>query len=735
MNSFPGKIGRTVAESVPWWPQQDEDANLRPNVVTILFDDTGWSDFGCFGSEIATPAIDTVAEQGLRFTNFHVTPMCSPTRASLLTGRNHHSVGMRCLSDSDTGFPNGRGAIRADIPTLADMLRGHGFATYMVGKWHLAPSAECTPSGPYDNWPLNRGFDRFYGFLGGCTDQYAPELIQDNQTIDPPLREGYHLSEDLCDRAIGYLRDHAAFRAKDPFFLNFCFGATHAPIQVARDYVDPYVSLFEKGWDQTREDRLERQKRLGLMPEDTDLVPRNPEVSAWDDLDTDHRALFTRQQSAYAGFLQHADEQIGRLIAELQRLGLYENTIILIMSDNGASPEGRQNGAVDINTNYSGTPEPVPEMIKRIDDIGGPNGPAHYPLGWAMAGNTPFRRYKQFVDLGGMRSPLVFSWPMGMVANGGIRDQFLHAVDIAPTIMDLIGDRRAAQFDGDSFRPVLASGSAPAPRSLQYWEMFGRRAIYAEGWKAISEHEKGDDYAADAWRLYDTRNDASECHDLANSHPEKLQELKDLWWLEAEANDVFPLDDRTLVDIIRFRPPHGLAAQPEVTFYGGQSHLGALSMICGTDRSLELTGHFTALLGTAEGVIASMGNELGGYTLFIKKGRLVFEHGFVGRRHRFEGAISGTARSVCLRLEHGQGASAQITLLADGQKIGEGLLPETASHLSFWGLDIGRDAALPVSQSYTAPFAFPLPLLDKVTLSFLEPVNEETLAEMLEVTE
>lgn len=735
MNSFPGKIGRTVAESEPWWPQQDKDANLRPNVVTILFDDTGWSDFGCFGSEISTPAIDTVAEQGLRFTNFHVTPMCSPTRASLLTGRNHHSVGMRCLSDSDTGFPNGRGAIRADIPTLADMLRGHGFATYMVGKWHLAPSAECTPAGPYDNWPLSRGFDRFYGFLGGCTDQYAPELIQDNQTIDPPLREGYHLSEDLCDRAIGYLRDHAAFRAKDPFFLNFCFGATHAPIQVARDYVDPYVSVFDKGWDQTRIDRLERQKSLGLMPKDTDLVPRNPDVSAWDDLDADHRALFTRQQSAYAGFLQHADEQIGRLVAELQRLGLYENTIILIMSDNGASPEGRQNGAVDINTNYSGTPEPVSEMIKRIDDIGGPNGPAHYPLGWAMAGNTPFRRYKQFVDLGGMRSPLVFSWPMGMVASGGIRDQFLHAVDIAPTIMDLVGDRRAAQFDGDSFRPMLASDSAPAPRSLQYWEMFGRRAIYAEGWKAISEHEKGDDYASDTWRLHDTRNDASECHDLANSHPEKLQELKDLWWLEAEANDVFPLDDRTLVDIIRFRSPHGLAAQSEVTFYGNQSHLGTLSMICGTDRSFEMKGHFTAALGTAEGVIASMGNELGGYTLFIKEGRLVFEHGFVGRRHRFEGTISGTSRSAGLQLKHGKGTAAQITLLADDQRIGGGLLPETASHLSFWGLDIGRDAALPVSQSYAAPFAFPLPLLDKVTLNFLEPVNEETLAEMLEVTE
>lgn len=735
MNSFPGKVGRTVADSKPWWPKPDQDTNLRPNVVTILFDDTGWSDFGCFGSEIKTPAIDSLASEGLRFTNFHVTPMCSPTRASLMTGRNHHSVGMRCLSDSDTGFPNSRGAIRPEIPTLADMLRKVGFATYMVGKWHLAPSVECSPAGPYKNWPLSRGFDRFYGFLGGCTDHYAPELIQDNQTIDPPLREGYHLSEDLCDKAIGYLRDHAAFRTADPFYLNFSFGATHAPIQVSRDYVESYVPTFEKGWDQTRSDRIKRQKAFGLLPENTDLVPRNPEVPEWASLDADHQKLFTRQQAAYAGFLQHADEQIGRMITELKRLGLYENTIVLIMADNGASPEGRQNGAVDINTNYSGVPESVADMIKRVDDIGGPDGPAHYPLGWAMAGNTPFRRYKQFVDLGGMRSPLVFSWPMGMDARDEIRTEFIHAIDIAPTVMDLVGDRTSEPFDGDSFRPVLVSDAAPSQRSVQYWEMFGRRAIYSDGWKAIADHQKGDDYASDVWRLYDTANDASECHDLANSHPEKLKELQDLWWVEAEANDVFPLDDRTLVDIIRFRPPHGLVSMPEVTFYAGQSHLGSHSMICGSERSFELTAHFTAPLENAEGVLAASGNELGGYTMYVKANQIVFEHVFVGRRHVFKGEISGSEKTVSVRLKHGTANDALVELSADGQQVGSGHLPETASHLSFWGLDIGRDAAQPVSRSYLAPFEFPVHLLDKVTLKFLEPVDEASLAESLETTE
>ena len=333
--------------------------------------------------------------------------------------------------------------------------------------------------------------------------------------VDPPLRAGYHLSEDLCDRAISYFRDHASIRKAAPFYMHFCFGATHAPIQVHRDYVDKYDGVFDKGWDQAREDRLARQVELGLVPENTKLVPRNPGVPEWSSLSGDERSLFSRLQAAYAGFLDHSDAQIGRLIGELKRLDLHDNTIIMVFSDNGASMEGGRTGAVDCNAAYSGEAEPVSEMVRRLHDVGGAAGPSHYPEGWAMAGNTPFRRYKQFVDLGGVRSPLVLSWPMGLRNSGDVRHQFLHAVDVAPTLMDLTGERHGAAFDGASFRATLADQEAPAPRNVQHWEMFGRRAVFCDGWKAVSEHEKGDDYAADVWHLYDTHSDFSESTDVA----------------------------------------------------------------------------------------------------------------------------------------------------------------------------------------------------------------------------
>jgi arylsulfatase len=735
MKDFPGKIGRTVADSTPWWPAATEQGELPPNIVTIMFDDTGWSDFGCFGSEIRTPSIDALANEGLRYTNFHVTPLCSPTRACFLSGRNHHSVGMRNLADTDTGFPSGRGAIHRDIPLLPEMLRDGGYGTYMVGKWHLTPAHEVTPAGPYANWPANRGFDRYYGFLGGCTDHYAPELVQDNHSIDPPLKPGYHLSEDLAERAIAYLRDHAAFRRTAPFFLNFCFGATHAPIQVERRYIDPYVPVFEKGWDRTRADRLARQKELGLVPGNTELVPLDADIPAWDTIGADEKRLYTHLQAAFAGFLEHADEQIGRVVAELKRLSLYDNTIIMVMSDNGASREGGPHGAVDVNAPYSGAPETVAEMIGRIEDIGGPRGPAHYPQGWAVAGNTPFRRYKQYVELGGVRSPLVVNWPMGIQKQGEVRDQFLHVIDLAPTIMDLVGNRRGGNFDGSSFRLTMDNAGAPAPRNTQHWEMFGRRAIYCEGWKAVSEHEKGDDYASDIWRLYDTRTDFSECHDLSAERPDKLKQLQDIWWQEAEANDVMPLDDRTLVDIIVFRQPNGVMGQREVTLYAGQGHVPQLSMITSTERSMEITAHFTEGWNGEEGVLVSAGDSLGGYTLYIRAGKFVFEHVHFGKRCEVEGVMRKGAKRCSLILQVSEDRSARAKLFADRACIGAGEVAQVSSHLSFWGLDVGRDAGIPVSDVYDAPFDFPGRALDRIVMRFFEDVEISDLAAIVEAAE
>ena len=735
MTTFAGKIGRTIEESTPWWPDVPALDSVLPNVISIVFDDTGWSDFGCYGSEINTPHIDALAAEGVRYTNFHVTPLCSPTRAAFLTGRNHHSIGMRCLSDTDTGFPNSRGAVDRDTPLLSEMLREEGYGTYMVGKWHLTPTHQITAAGPYHNWPVNRGFDRYYGFLGGCTDHYAPELAHDNHMIDPPLRAGYHLSEDLCDRAIGYFRDHVTFRRTAPFFMNFCFGATHAPIQVPRRFVDKYDGMFDKGWDRIREDRLARQKEFGLVPEDARLVPRNPGVSSWDSLDDDERRLFARLQSAFAGFLEHSDAQIGRLVAELKRLNLYDNTIFVVFSDNGASMEGGRTGAVDCNAAYSGVVEPVSKMVGRLEDVGGHRGPAHYPDGWAMAGNTPFRRYKQYVELGGVRSPLVVSWPHGIRNHGEIRNQFLHVIDLAPTVMDLVGNRHGAVFDGSSFRATLASSDTPAPRNVQYWEMFGRRAVYCDGWKAVAEHEKGEDYAADVWRLYNTRSDFSEHTDVATQYPDKLREMQDVWWQEAEANSVMPLDDRTLVDILGFRQPNGLMSEREITLLPGQGHVPHTSMITSSERSVTFSAHFNGPLGAHEGVLVAVGDKIGGYSLYIKDGLLTYEYVHLGDHRKVCGPLPGETQTCSLACYVNANKQIHARLFAGDQLIAEADMGNATHHLSFRGLDVGRDAALPVSDAYEAPFAFCPEKLDRIVMRFFEDLEPESLAQVTEAAE
>lgn len=736
MQTFLGSIGRTVQESAPHWPDARKAPSGAPNIVTVIFDDTGWGDFGCFGSEIATPTIDRLAQEGLRYSNFHVTPLCSPTRASLFTGRNHHAVGMRCLADTDTGFPNGRGSIPEDIPMMPALLRKQGYATFQIGKWHLTPAHEVTAAGPFNNWPLARGFDRFYGILGGCTDQYVPELCCDNHMVEPPRNEGYHLTEDLCDHAIGCLRDHVSLRPNDPFYLNLAFGATHAPIQAPRTFIDPYIPIFAKGWDRTRADRLARQKAQGLVPPDTVLAGRNNEVPAWDNLDADHQHLFTHLQAAYAGFLEHTDQQLGRVIAELDRLGVADNTIIVVMSDNGASREGGETGAVDVNAPYSGKPQTVSDQLQRLGDIGGPRGPAHYPQGWAMAGNTPFRKYKQFVELGGVRAPLIVHWPARITAQGEVRGQFLHVIDVAPTLLELIGGAPDAGFDGQSFGATFDSAKAPAPRKLQYWEMFGRRAIHADGWKAVSAHEKGDDYAMDSWALYDTRTDFSESCDLAEENPQKLAELIPMWWHEAEANGVLPLDDRTLVDIINFRQPNGLMARAQVTLYPGQSHLPQYSMITSSERSMGLTAHLhRPLPAGGEGVLVASGDTGGGYVLFVRDGHLCFDHVFLGQRDAVAGALPPDARELVAVLHVAPDDSATVQLFADRHRIAHCTLRAVANHLSFWGMDVGRDVGGPISNAYQGQFPFPPDLLDRVELRFFEAANAEDMAALIEATE
>ncbi|MDA4891518.1 arylsulfatase [Streptomyces sp. MS2A] len=731
---FPGRVGRTVAESEPWWPAPRERDAIRPNVVLIILDDTGFSDLGCFGSEIRTPHIDRLAEEGLRYSDFSVTPLCSPTRASLLTGRNHHSVGMRFLSDLDTGFENSRGRIPADVPMLPAILRDNGYGTFLVGKWHLTPAHEITPAGPFESWPLSRGFDRFYGFLDGCTDQYTPELYEDNHQAEPVSRDGYHLSEDLVDRSIDYVTQHLTYRREDPFFLQLALGATHAPFQAPAEYIEPYRDVFAKGWDRTRSDRLERQIAMGLVPEGTALNPRNPGVPAWDELSVQEQDFFVRLQAVFAGFLEHADAQIGRLLDRLDALGLTENTVVMVLSDNGASREGQDLGGVDTNVVYSRLPYGLEAQRERVGELGGPSAGAHYPEGWAMAGNTPFQYWKQFVDLGGVRSPLVVRWPSGIPAAGEVRRQFSHAVDIAPTLLELACVDADPQMHGRSMTATFASASAPDPRETHYWEMFGHRAIRHGRWRAVTAHVEGEPLTSAEWRLYHSAEDFSESVDLAADHPAKVEELDALWWREAERNDVFPIDDRSMGHLLNTGVGQvpGIGGADRFVLYPRSGHLPSGMKASGLRRSMRMTAHLRDWNRTHEGVLLACGTTFGGYVLYVQDGEAVFEHTALGVRTAVRIALDETVPvRVVLEVRKRPDHSAAVSLRQDGADVARDTVPFSFGHLSYWGTDVGRDRGRQVSAAYEGEFPFPesvFELLEVEALGAVDPVEEAELA-------
>ena len=439
--SFQGRVGLSVQDSMPWWPPQTEPPLGAPNILVVLFDDVGFSDFGCYGSPIKTPTIDRLAAQGLRYTGFHTTAMCSTTRAALLTGRNHHSVGVGCLANFDTGFPGYRGKIAKEAGTLAEMLRPHGYRNYMLGKWHVTPLTEAGTTGPFDGWPLGRGFDRFYGFMDAATDQYAPELILDNSSVDVPgtYESGYHLTADLVDKSIGFLSGHVAERPGSPWLLWLAFAACHAPHQAPLELIRSYDAVFKDGWDAERDRRIARQKATGIVPESTRLPPRNNDVQSWESHSSDEQRFFTRLQSAYAAMLDHADQHLARLVGFLDQTDLLSNTMVLVTSDNGASQEGGPAGYFNSAGPRNLRAEPLAEKLAHIDDVGSPKSHNYLPLGWAMASNTPLRRYKQNTHGGGIRDPLVISWLNGISARGELRHQFAHACDLAPTLLDVLG--------------------------------------------------------------------------------------------------------------------------------------------------------------------------------------------------------------------------------------------------------------------------------------------------------
>ncbi len=568
-----GVVGRYHSESVPWWPEAVRAPRASPNVVLIVLDDVGFAQLGCFGSDIDTPALDRLAANGLRYTNFHTTALCSPTRACLLTGRNHHSNGMGRIIELATGFPGYNARIPKENGFLSEMLVPHGYSTFAVGKWHLTPENECHMAAPRDRWPLGRGFQRYYGFFEGETHQFVPALVHDNHAVPPKRRpeDGYHLTADLVDRATEFIGDLRSIDPSKPYFLYFCTGACHAPHQSPREWIESYRGRFDQGWDVWRERALARQIEDGILPSGTELSPRPDWVPPWDSLKEAERRLYARYMEAFAGFLSHTDDQIGRLLSFLSETGDLENTLVFLLSDNGASSEGGPTGSVNDARLWNMAPRSVEEALERIDEIGGPYCHNNYPWGWTVAGNTPFRRWKREVHEGGVADPLIVSWPSGIEARGGFRRQYTHAIDLLPTVLEVLGLDPPTEINGVQQRPLEGSSfaaslndeEAPGHRETQYYEMFGCRALYHKGWKAVTYHpmqvsEPGFDQ--DRWELYNVEDDPSECRDLAAEDPEKLRELIERWWTEAGKYQVLPLDNRPFSRFVLERPPAVAAA-------------------------------------------------------------------------------------------------------------------------------------------------------------------------------
>ena len=721
------KIGRTMAESTPSWDGDIVAPPGSPNIVYCVFDDVGYSDFGCYGSEIATPNIDRLAAGGLRYTNFHTTSLCSPTRASLLTGRNHHAVGMGTLANYDMGYPGYRGRITKDAAMMPEILRGVGYNSFAVGKWHLTPMHHTGPTGPFDQWPTQRGFDRFYGFMDGAMNQWEPFLTEDNHHVATPDDPNYHLSIDITNRALSMITSQKSLAPEKPFFLYMAFGAGHSPHHVPKEMIDEYVPIFEKGWDVTRDERIARQKAMGIIPQDTVLPPRNPGVRAWTELNADEKRLFVRFQAAYAAMLTHTDQQIGRVIDTLETIGQLTNTIFIVMSDNGASQEGSHFGTMHQGRYFERAPITLEQSIDKIDEIGETQWFNNYPLGWAMAGNTPCKFYKQNTHGGGVRDPLVMHWPAGFDPSeaGTLRHQFHHVSDLSPTMLEVLGVGLPKTMNGVDQMPLhgtpmtytFASASAPTKKKVQHFEMLGHRGIVADGWKAVTLHLPRTTMDQDVWELYDLNNDFSETNDLAAAHPDKLRELEALWWEEAAKYKVLPVDDGSGS---RLRRP----VRKKFVLWPGLERVPSDASPRLTNTSHTIAAHITVPVNGCEGVLMSEGDRWGGYVMFVQDGKPCFHYHFPLERHEVRGTQSLTPGDhvITWELTKVDRTSGHGKLSVDGVEVASVDIPRIIrGWMPFNGLHVGRNNGAPVGTSYEAPFPFTgtlhrieVELLDKI---------------------
>ncbi len=704
-------VGRTFAGSVPSWEQRKRPKG-RPNVIVMLVDDLGWSDLGCFGGEIETPNLDALAANGLRYTNFHVTPMCSPTRASLLTGVNSHMAGMGSVAQSDPGFAGYASELPNNVATIAEVLRDEGWATAMVGKWHLCKDSDEHAAAPQHSWPVQRGFDRFYGFLGPFTNLHHPaELLRDNTPIErDSYPDGYYLTDDLTDQAISMIRSVKVADPQKPFFMYFAHGAVHAPLHAKVDDIAKYKDFYDQGWDDIRSKRFARQVAIGLMSATTELPQRNAEpgddVVPWDSLSESERALFARYMAVFAGMVDNIDQNFGRLCDALRELDEFDNTIILFMSDNGASREGE---AVGTSAYYVHLlqGDDIDADSARIDLIGGPRTTPHYPRGWAMASATPWRLYKINTHAGGQKSPVIMHWPTGNLETGGIRSQYVHVTDVLPTLLDLLGVERPSSFRGTELQPLagcsfgrtMADSGAPHDHTEQYTEMNGHRGFYRDGLEIVTNHKSLTHFGDHEWELYDVRNDPTQIRNLAASRPEDVAELSRAWQDAAENNQVFPLDEGSSIRFLT-RPDWVKDFAEPVTIPRGTHTLERWrSMQLIWFRSCEIRISLEHSNG-AEGYLVAHGDQGGGYGLYVLDGDLVFVYndGRGQMQHLNGGQLQGNASQVVLHLAAKQGRTWTVSLEVNGDNCGEiAGIPMLFGIAPFQGIDVGIDRGSPVS--------------------------------------
>ena len=748
MKDFTGTVGTTFADSVAAWQDIERAPDGAPNILVVLLDDVGYAQFGCYGSDIATPTFDRLASGGLRYSNYHTTALCSPTRACLMTGRNHHASGMARIVEFSSGFPGYDATIQPENGFLPEILVRHGYATFALGKWHLAPATEMSPGAPRHHWPLSKGFERYYGFLGGETDQYHPDLIADNHQVDPPTtpEEGYHLTEDLADHAMSYLKDLRAYSTDKPFLMYFAPGACHAPHQAPPQYIDAYRGQFDLGWDAWRDQVFARQVASGLLPPGTELSERPSWVPEWSTINTDERRLYARMMEVYAGFMTHTDAQVGRVIDFIERLGELDNTIVLIMSDNGASAEGGPTGSFNEQYFFNFVPESLEENLSRIDDLGTPHANNHYPWGWAWAGNTPLKRFKRDTHEGGVCDPLVIHWPRHLTDTGAVRPQYVHAIDITPTLLELIGvippshisGVEQAAFDGTSFAASLVNGAEASAHITQYYEMLGSRALYHDGWKAVVFHPParmaydGSDatrsFDDDIWELYNVANDFSECHDIAAEHPEKLAELQARWWTEAQRNQVLPLNNQPgLHGDRRFR-------QERYVYHPGISSIPEMLAPNLRNRQFQISAALDVPAdGPCEGIVVAHGGHSGGYALYLADRRLHYVNNFLGTTHTTVSAgVQLPVGEVLVRATFTPTARFQGTLeLWYGDvPVGRGHIPATTPVT--YGVDpfsVGYQRMTPIAPGLLGNAPITPGVLDLVLIETTGPAHRDRAAE------